>query len=235
MPRHTPAAVVTLASLVLLTGCANPNIPDFMVEGRLPDFAGKGHDKDQENVPPPAPVLAEAPPAPAPAPLAANPAPKPAAQPTPAVPSSAPSAPVAVKAAAKPAPEAPRMAATPAPQSSPTPKPPRPEKVKRGWFHADPTPEPVITGGFSPVTDKATISHVTDFAMGAAPNGYLLKSVKSMKGQVVAGVNYELCLRVRTPGHESSWIRRRLVKAVVWQHLDQTLELTSWNEVETCE
>lgn len=231
MPRHMPAAVVTLASLVLLTGCANPNIPDFMVEGRLPDFAGKGHDKDQENVPPPAPVLAEAPPAPPPAPLAAKPAPKPVAQPAPAAPASVPVAPAAVKAAPQPAPEAPRMAATPAPRQ----KPSRPEKVKRGWFHADPTPEPVITGGFSPVTDKATISHVTDFAMSAAPNGYLLKSVKSMKGQVVAGMNYELCLRVRTPGHESSWIRQRLVKAVVWQHPDQTLELTSWNEVETCE
>ncbi|MBW8882977.1 MAG: hypothetical protein JF615_16600 [Asticcacaulis sp.] len=204
-----------LLSLVVVTACANPQVPDFMVEGRLPTFGDKG-DKTEKPAPPPAKVAEAAPP------------PKPAEAPMP--PPAAPAAPVAsAPTVAPPAAPAPAVEPTP-PQAMSEPAP------KRSWFgHDKAQPQPPLAGGFSAVTDKATIQQVSAFAMDQAPNGYLLKSVKSIKSQVVAGTNYELCLRVRTPGHEASWIRQRLVKAVVWQHLDQTMELTSWNEVQECE
>lgn len=218
MARLTSSAA--LASLLLLGACANPHVPDFMVEGRLPDFGGK-------DAPKPATSVAEepAPPPTTPTPAAPSPAKAPDSQPAPAALAEASPAPIPAPAPTPVQPVTPQITASQAP--IPAQKAVQPTKPVK-------TPAPVIAGGFSDVNDKHLIKTVSDFAMGAAPNGYLLKSVKSVQSQVVAGTNFELCLRVRTPGHEASWIRQRLVKAVVWQHLDQTLELTSWNEVETC-
>ena len=219
-PRHV---LLPMAALLLLTGCANPNVPDFMVQGRLPDFAGKGAAKS-------APTVAQAP-----APIARS-APMPAPSPSPPQVAAVapPVTPDPIVAVPSPIP-----AAIPAPVATPAVTVPMPPEPAPAPLVAAAPPPPIYTGpiagGFSRVTDKHLIEAVSTFAMEQAPNGYLLKSVKSMKSQVVAGTNYELCLRVRTPGHESNWIRQRLVKAVVWEHLDQTMELTSWNEVDTCE
>lgn len=206
-----------LAGLVLLGGCAR--VPDFMVEGRLPHFGDEGDAPSSRMAQGPAEksvatASAEASkPAPSARAVAQAQAPAPAAKPAPN-PAPVKSMAMIENAHGREAsgPAAPPAAAPPAPVVATAP----------------------IVGGFQPASDKAAVEMAASFAVHESP-GYVLKSVKWARTQIVAGVNYDMCLKVRTPGHESSWVHQRLVRARVYQALDQHMELSSWQEVETCD
>lgn len=58
-------------------------------------------------------------------------------------------------------------------------------------------------------------------------------SIRSAKSQVVAGVNYQLCMlvSVKEPNAEAY---QELVVAVVYQNLQQKYSLSSWTEADEC-
>ncbi|ESQ86835.1 cystatin domain-containing protein [Asticcacaulis benevestitus] len=96
-------------------------------------------------------------------------------------------------------------------------------------------PAPPLVGGFqkADVTDKA-IRAAADFAISAAPKKMTLKQIVSARQQVVAGMDYSLCLRVAAPKF-GLFKDGRLVAAKVFQGLDGSYELTSWQDVKTCD
>ncbi|ESQ87168.1 hypothetical protein ABAC460_20570 [Asticcacaulis sp. AC460] len=210
--------VSVLALLAMLTACANPQVPDFMVKGELPF----GHENDAPAVAQPEPQAKpkakkeKAPEKPVTAVAAAPAAPvaRPAPQPAPAPQPSA--APPAAKPAPTPA-AAPPVALSPRPEAAP----------KRA-------PEPPVVGGFQPLRDKNKARAVAAFAADAAPIGYLLKDIEYVNSQVVAGTNYELCLEVRRAFRETSGWRTRKARAEVFEDLDGNLTLMAWEEVKTC-
>jgi hypothetical protein len=208
MRIHT---VSVLALCVMLTACANPQVPDFMVKGELP-FGGS--DKAE-----PAPAVAQAEPA-------ARPEKKKKEKTTeaPVVASAPVAAPVS-----RPAP-APQVAVAP-PAAEPAPAAvisARPEAAPRRQ------PEAPVVGGFQPMRDKAKMKAVAAFAADAAPIGYLLKDIESASYQVVAGMNYDLCLEVRRAFRETSGWRTRKARAEVYEDLSGNLTLMTWEEVATC-
>ncbi len=249
------AKFLLFAALLPLTACSDASIPDYLVEGRLPHFG-----KDQETpAATPAPVARAEPkpktetskpwfskkpkaeksvaaaPVAEPAPIAPQPA-------SPAAPEVATVPPPVQPIAPVPQPQQPVAMAQPAQDPAPAPaaKPPiakpKTEHSRSIFGHhastAD-TPEPHLAGGYQKATDKAAIAAAAAFAVHESP-GYVLKGIESARAQVVAGTNYALCLRVRTPGHEANPLHWRTVSAVVFQGLDQHYELTSWKEVNIC-
>ncbi len=86
-----------------------------------------------------------------------------------------------------------------------------------------------IAGGYSeaPTTDREVVA-AARFAVKQkqrrrAPHLSLV-AVEHAERQVVAGLNYKLCLRVKMNG------KTREVTTVVYQNLKQKYELTSWEE-----
>ncbi|ESQ74149.1 hypothetical protein [Asticcacaulis sp. AC402] len=207
--------VPVLALLAMLTACANPRVPDFMVKGELPF----GHQDT-----PQAPQLAEV----------QQPArPKKekkkkkdeASAVAPSVASAAPVAPPA----AQPAPAARPAVMTPAPAAVISA---RPEAAPKRAPEAP--PEAPVVGGFQPMRDKDKMRAIAAFAADAAPIGYLLKDIESARSQVVAGMNYELCLEVRRTFRETSGWRTRKARAEVYEDLSGNLTLMTWEEVRAC-
>ncbi len=94
-------------------------------------------------------------------------------------------------------------------------------------------PVPPLAGGFQKATDKNEIDAAAAYALHESPL-YQLKGIKSAYIQIVAGRNYELCLKVRQIDHEANPFHIRLVEARVFQGLDGHYELTSWQEVNSC-
>lgn len=91
-----------------------------------------------------------------------------------------------------------------------------------------------VAGGFhkAPV-DDAEIKAAADFAVSAAPKKVKLAEIVSASQQVVAGMNYSLCLRVK--GRNIGQLTGgRFVAAKVFRGLDRTYRLTSWQIVKTC-
>ena len=89
-----------------------------------------------------------------------------------------------------------------------------------------PEPPPVITGGYSVATlNDAQVQQNAVFATKAAAKSLKtpvrLVKVLSAQTQVVAGMNYQLCLQVKAKK------RTRQIHAVVWNKLDGSKELTS--------
>lgn len=206
--------VSVLALLAMLTACANPRVPDFMVKGELP-FGDKTA----------APVVAQAEPEATPKVRKDKKAKKPQTV------AAAVPAPVAAQPAPQPAP-APQVAIAP-PAAKPAPAPvavisPRPEAAPKR------APEAPIVGGFQPMRDKTKMKAVAAFAADAAPIGYLLKDVEYVNYQVVAGTNYDLCLEVRRAFRETSGWRTRKAMARVFEDLSGNLTLMTWEEVKTC-
>lgn len=219
------AMLLAVAPLVLgLAGCEN--VPDYLVEGRLP-FGKQPVETARQETPPPAPVAQPAPEArpekaksggwhlwphkdkdtstevaaAAPLPAQTAPAAEPATPPTPT-----------------------RQAPVPPPQvamAAPALEPDRPEAT------------PPLAGGFQRATDKAGVDAAAAFAVHESPL-YELKGIKSAWTQVVAGTNYELCLKVRQVDHEANPFHIRLVEARVFRGLDGHYELASWQEVKSC-
>ena len=92
-----------------------------------------------------------------------------------------------------------------------------------------------IVGGYqtADVGDK-DIKAAVDFAISAAPKRYMLKEIVSARQQVVAGMNYSLCLRVKSPKF-GLFTCGHLVAAKVFRDLDAHYQLTSWQDVKTCD
>ena len=93
-------------------------------------------------------------------------------------------------------------------------------------------PTPPIAGGYTEVsTSERDVLSAANFAVRRERRrrgGRLsLISVERAETQVVAGVNYKLCLKVRKRG------RTQDVVAVVYRDLRRTYSLTSW-EVRGC-
>ena len=92
-----------------------------------------------------------------------------------------------------------------------------------------------IVGGYqaADVSDK-DIKAAAAFAVSAAPKPFALKEIVSARQQVVAGMNYSLCLRVKGPKF-GLFARGHLVAAKVFRDLDALYQLTSWQDVKTCD
>lgn len=218
------------ALVLMVTGCQH--VPDYLVEGRLPFSKKTDTAVAQNDTPPPVAAPAAAPKADkshgwhlwphkdgtapvASAALVAETPPPPAASPTP-----------------------PPLQAAPAPVVAEAPPPPpaeAPPAKKSFW----PTiggnrtpPSPPIAGGYSKA-GGGDVDAAVAYAMHESPL-YELKGVKSAQMQIVAGRNYELCLKVRQIDHEANPFHIRLVAAKVFEGLDGHYELTSWQEVNSC-
>ncbi|MDV6332800.1 cystatin domain-containing protein [Asticcacaulis sp. 201] len=96
-------------------------------------------------------------------------------------------------------------------------------------------PAPPIVGGFQAVDVKdADVQAAADFAIHNAPKPVSLKRILSARQQVVAGMNYSLCLRVKSP-RPGLFTRGHLVSARVYKDLNAHYSLTAWTDVEVCD
>lgn len=92
-----------------------------------------------------------------------------------------------------------------------------------------------IVGGYQKADpDDKDIKAAADFAISAAPKPFELKEIVSARQQVVAGMNYSLCLRVKAPKF-GLFAHGHLVAAKVFRDLDARYQLTSWQDVKTCD
>lgn len=95
-------------------------------------------------------------------------------------------------------------------------------------------PAPPIVGGFQKAAvDDADIKAAADFAVSAAPKKVRLDKIISARQQIVAGVNYSLCLSVK-PDRIGLPTGSKFVAAKVFRDLNRNYQLTSWQAVKTC-
>src|ERR1044072_3219324 len=91
-------------------------------------------------------------------------------------------------------------------------------------------------GGYktAPV-DAADVKAAAEFAAAAQNKiddfGRTLIEILSAEKQIVAGVNYRLCLKSKLGGDEGEI---HFVRAVVYMDLKKVYKLTSWADDETC-
>lgn len=96
-------------------------------------------------------------------------------------------------------------------------------------------PAPPIVGGFASVAvDDPGVKAAAVYAVSVAPTPAKLKTIASARQQVVAGMNYSLCLRVVSPKF-GLFKHGRLVAAKVFHGLDNRYEVTSWEDVKACD
>ena len=98
-----------------------------------------------------------------------------------------------------------------------------------------PAQEPLpIVGGFQKASiEDAEIRAAADFAVSAAPKKVRLDKIISARQQIVAGVNYSLCLSVK-PERIGLLTGGKFVAAKVFRDLNRNYQLTSWQAVKTC-
>ena len=98
-----------------------------------------------------------------------------------------------------------------------------------------PAREPLpIVGGFQKASiEDAEIRAAADFAVSAAPKKVRLDKIVSARQQIVAGVNYSLCLSVK-PERIGLPTGGKFVAAKVFRDLNRNYQLTSWQAVKTC-
>ncbi len=102
--------------------------------------------------------------------------------------------------------------------------------VSASWAQTAP-----IVGGFGQVdTSDAGVKAAAAYAVSVAPKPVTLKEIVSARQQVVAGMNYSLCLRV-TSAKFGLFKHGRLVAAKVFHGLDDHYEVTSWQDVKVCD
>lgn len=111
------------------------------------------------------------------------------------------------------------------------------------WVEGDCAPKaaasstrPPIVGGYSKAATEADdVIAAADFAAAEQnkkdDNNLRVIAVKTAEKQVVAGMNYRLCVEVMTGGDEGE---KYLAKTVVYQNLQQAYSLTSWAKAATC-
>jgi hypothetical protein len=91
-------------------------------------------------------------------------------------------------------------------------------------------------GGYktAPV-DAADVKAAAEFAVAAQNKiddfGRTLSEVLSAEKQIVAGVNYRMCLKSKLGGDEGEI---HFVRAVVYLDLKKVYKLTKWADDETC-
>lgn len=94
-------------------------------------------------------------------------------------------------------------------------------------------PPPVVGGYQTAPVDDPDIKAAADFAVSAAPKPYTLTEIVTARQQVVAGINYSLCLRVKTK-KVGLFTHGRFVAAKIFRDLNQTYQLTAWQDMKTC-
>lgn len=100
--------------------------------------------------------------------------------------------------------------------------------------------EPPIVGGFASVAvNDPGVKAAAAYAISVAPatpdnKPIKLKSIVAARQQVVAGMNYSLCLRV-TAAKFGLFTHGHLVAAKVFHGLDNHYEVTSWEDVKACD
>lgn len=92
---------------------------------------------------------------------------------------------------------------------------------------------PIVGGYQKAAVDDADIQAAADFAISAAPKKVKLDKIVSARQQIVAGVNYSLCLSVK-PDKIGLLTGGKFIAAKVFRDLDKTYQLTSWQNVKTC-
>ena len=96
-------------------------------------------------------------------------------------------------------------------------------------------PTPPIAGGFtSTAIDDPGVKAAAAYAVSVAPAPAKLKEIVAARQQVVAGMNYSLCLRVVSPKF-GLFKHGHLVAAKVFHGLDDHYEVTSWDDVKVCD
>lgn len=91
-----------------------------------------------------------------------------------------------------------------------------------------------VVGGYQKASsDDPDIRAAAEFAISAAPKKVKLDKIVSARQQIVAGVNYSLCLSVKSKGI-GRLTGGRFVAAKVFRDLNRTYQLTSWRNVKTC-
>src|SRR5947209_12442350 len=90
-----------------------------------------------------------------------------------------------------------------------------------------------IVGGYSETpTDSAEVQEAAGFAVGAAAKKQdteiKLLSVEHAERQVVAGMNYRMCLKVEVEDKANNVDVTQEVKVVVYRNLKKEFSLTSW-------
>lgn len=93
----------------------------------------------------------------------------------------------------------------------------------------------IKTGGYKSVaTDDERVVAAATFAVEkrvethTEQEGLMLDSVDKAEMQVVAGINYKICMTISLDEESQQ------VQAVVFQNLKKAYSLTSWEVVETC-
>ena len=92
-----------------------------------------------------------------------------------------------------------------------------------------------MTGGFSQANTKhANVIKAARFAVAQRKqqtgDKLALQKIEHAQTQVVAGLNYQLCLKVK----QSKPSQTLRVAAKVYQNLDQQMELSKWEVVPSC-
>lgn len=92
-----------------------------------------------------------------------------------------------------------------------------------------------IAGGYGEVsaTDKEAVAAANYAARAQAKKQKAtikLVSINRAERQVVAGLNYRLCLKVSVTAKGRKTAKTQVIQTVVFQNLKQKLSLTSWTE-----
>jgi hypothetical protein len=92
-------------------------------------------------------------------------------------------------------------------------------------------------GGYKEVaTDSSEVQEAAEFAVKAEAEKQetqiKLVSVEHAESQVVAGVNYKLCLKVEVEDKENNTDATIEVQVVVYRNLQKAYSLTSWEQAD---
>lgn len=91
-------------------------------------------------------------------------------------------------------------------------------------------------GGYSEISAEDSVAfQAAGFALLQKEGGevsMMLIAVERAERQVVAGMNYKLCLRVRVNNAAEEIETVKLITAVVYRNLQGEFSLTSWEEAE---
>lgn len=98
---------------------------------------------------------------------------------------------------------------------------------------------PPIVGGYKEVSpDDAGVVAAADFAVAEAAQKKELTikliAIQRAEQQVVAGINYKLCLKVEVSDKDSE-AKVQDVQVVVYRNLQNVQSLTSWEDAECSE
>lgn len=96
--------------------------------------------------------------------------------------------------------------------------------------------KPPVAGGYSKADTLATdVMAAADFAAAEQnkkdDNNLRVVAVKKAEKQVVAGMNYRLCIEVQTGGDEGE---KYFAQTTVYQNLQQAYSLSSWSKAASC-